>query len=69
MTNIRRRLKKLEELFTDSTGLVPNSPKWFDYWRPKFHLYTIGELKEPILFPAEIIVDWIRSGGPKHEEP
>jgi hypothetical protein len=69
MTNLRRRLKKLEGLVTDSTGLVPNSPKWFEYWRPKLHLYTIGQLKEPTLFPAEIIVDWIRSGDANNEEP
>jgi hypothetical protein len=54
---------------TDSTGLVPNSEEWFEYWRPKLHLYTIGQLEKPILFPAEIIIDWIRSGDPNNEEP
>ncbi len=32
MTNLRRRLKQLEAQFTDSTGRVPHSPAWTDYW-------------------------------------
>jgi hypothetical protein len=31
MTNLERRLKKLEALRTDASGLVPYSPEWFEY--------------------------------------
>jgi len=33
MTNLQRRLQKLEALLTDSTGLAPHSEKWLEYWR------------------------------------
>jgi len=33
MTNLQRRLVRLEALLTDSTGLVPHSEEWLDYWR------------------------------------
>ena len=62
MSNLRRRLTKLEAHWTDWSGLVPNSPKWFAYWREKLRLYTTGQLEEPIVFPAGIIEDWIREG-------
>jgi len=35
LTNLRKRLKKLEELQpdrTDDCGLVPLSLEWFEYW-------------------------------------
>jgi hypothetical protein len=32
MTNLQRRLKKLEAQLTDPTGLVPHSQKWLEYW-------------------------------------
>jgi hypothetical protein len=33
VTNLRRRLKKLEAKLTDPTGLVPHSQKWLEYWQ------------------------------------
>jgi hypothetical protein len=33
VTNLHRRLKKLELLLTDVRGLVPHTEKWLDYWR------------------------------------
>ena len=35
MTNLRRRLRKLEAQLTDSCGLVPHTQGWFDYWERK----------------------------------
>ena len=32
MSNLSRRLKKLEALLTDDAGLVPGSPQWLAYW-------------------------------------
>ena len=34
MSNLQRRLKKLEALLTDDAGLVPHSPQWLAYWTP-----------------------------------
>jgi len=32
MSNLRRRLQKLEARLTDSSGLVPHSPAWHYHW-------------------------------------
>jgi hypothetical protein len=32
VTNLQRRLKKLEALLADPTGLVPHTQKWLEYW-------------------------------------
>ena len=36
MSQIRRRLKKLEAQMTDRYGLVPHSEAWFEYWSERF---------------------------------
>ena len=33
MRNLSRRLRRLQATFTDATGLVPESPAWFEHWR------------------------------------
>jgi len=43
MTSFRRRLKKLEEIFTDPAGLVPHTQKWLEYWDGQFFLYLSGQ--------------------------
>jgi len=58
MSRYERRLKKLEALTIDSSGLVPHSAAWFDHWYKQFDLYTAGKLQW-VLFPAEIICGWI----------
>ena len=35
MTNLQRRLRKLEGLMTDRSGLLPGSPAWIEYWMPE----------------------------------
>jgi len=32
MSNLWRRLRKLEAQLTDERGLVPHTPKWLAYW-------------------------------------
>ena len=32
VTKLDRRLKKLESLLTNVSGLVPRTKKWLDYW-------------------------------------
>jgi hypothetical protein len=39
MSNLLRRLRKLEAQLTDRSGLMPHTKLWSDYWSPR-----IGEL-------------------------
>ena len=32
MTNLERRLSKIEGILTDNDGLIPSSEKWLAYW-------------------------------------
>ena len=32
MSNLQRRLRKLEALLTDDAGLVPGTPQWLSHW-------------------------------------
>jgi hypothetical protein len=43
MTNLQRRMKKLEGIFTDPAGLVPHTRKWLEYWDRQYHLYLTGQ--------------------------
>jgi hypothetical protein len=42
MTNLRRRLKTLEELFTGPAGLA-HTQKWLEYRDRQFYLYLSGQ--------------------------
>jgi hypothetical protein len=42
MSNLQRRLKKLEALLTDEAGLVPGSQRWLDYWLEQFDKVVEG---------------------------
>jgi hypothetical protein len=64
MTNLQRRLKKLEALLPpDPSGFVPHSQKWLEYWDHQVELYTAGHLPKGFLFPLEAIEAWIRNTG------
>ena len=43
MSNILRRLRRLETRFTDHTGLVPDSEPWYAYWVVIFDRLMSGE--------------------------
>jgi hypothetical protein len=56
VTNLKRRLKKLEARRTDSNGLVPYSPEWFEYWDEQIYFGVMGrEVKPGKLSPDEVI--------------
>jgi hypothetical protein len=57
MLNLRRRLHKLEARLTDSSGLIPNSQAWLDYWHVKAARILDGEDpdKIPIAYLDAII--------------
>jgi hypothetical protein len=39
MTNLQRRLKKIEAYMTDTSGLVPHSHRWLAYWDQQIFNY------------------------------
>jgi hypothetical protein len=43
MTNLRRRLRKLEVVFTDPMGFIPHSAKWLKYWDRQYFLFLTGQ--------------------------
>ena len=54
MTNLERRLRKIETCLTDSSGLVPHSRKWLLYWdRKLYDFMTQDEPTERVLFTIE----------------
>jgi hypothetical protein len=55
MTNLERRIKKLETCLTDASGLMPHSQRWLAYWDQQiFHFMTDPDGKPPaVLFPIE----------------
>ena len=43
MSNLHRRLKKLEALLTDDASLVPGSEEWLAYWIERADKILNGE--------------------------
>ena len=44
MTHHQRHMNKLEGIFTDTTGLVPHSQRWLEYWDRQYYLFlTVKE--------------------------
>lgn len=62
MRNLERRLRKLERFLTDSSGLIPHSPAWMEYWMKELEdaieRRESGQ-KKPI--PLEAIRAWMRA--------
>jgi hypothetical protein len=48
MTNLQRRLRKLEDILTDPVGMAPHTRKWLEYWDQQFYLYLSGKDQEAI---------------------
>lgn len=66
MTRTSRRLKKLERFLTDSSGLVPCSPRWFTYWRGEIEKLLKHEPHE--LLPLEAVRLWLCGRWPGFSE-
>lgn len=55
MSNLLRRLQKLEARLTDASGLKPNSPEWQAYWEKKLAEIANGhEPGKPGCIPLEV---------------
>jgi hypothetical protein len=65
MSNLQRRLKKLEALVTDDTGLVPGSPRWLAYWNERLNKFIAREDDaKDYKFPLEVIRAYIQTAEP-----
>jgi hypothetical protein len=64
MSNLLRRLRKLETRLTDGTGLVPRSEAWLNYWKRKMEQYV----SERGGIPMEAIDAISASGGSEELE-
>ena len=63
MTNLRRRIRKLEAYLTDASGLVPHTPAWMNYWMQE--LKTVVESDPPVpgkLVPLEVARAYMQAG-------
>ena len=66
MSNLRRRLHKLEARLTDSSGLIPNSQAWLDYWLRQVDMILTGE--EPHERIPIAVIDAILAARPSTTE-
>jgi hypothetical protein len=57
MTNLERRLRRLEQCMTDSSGLTPHSEPWLKHWdREIFQYMQDPEHRWPkVLFPLQAV--------------
>jgi len=43
VSNLLKRVRKLEARLTDFNGLVPHSKEWFEYWEGKIDQFLAGD--------------------------
>jgi hypothetical protein len=55
MSQIGRRLKKLEVQLTDESGLIPHSPQWRAHWTRELETVLSGDRTRRILIPLEVV--------------
>ena len=60
MRNLERRLNRLEALRTDSSGLVPYSPRWFAYWDEQICISITGGEATGGNLPPSALVEVLR---------
>jgi hypothetical protein len=69
MSNLQRRLRKLETLTTDDTGLVPGSPGWWAYWNERLHKFIArDDDAKDYKFPLEVIRAYVQAAEPDSAE-
>ena len=69
MSNLHRRLKKLEALVTDDTGLVPDSPRWWAYWTERLEKFIArDEDAKHYKIPLAVIRAHIQAAESEPEE-
>ena len=65
MSNLNRRLRKLEAVMTDEMGLVPGSPQWWVYWFEQLYRYIDREPgSQNTKVPFEVVRAYTRAADP-----
>ena len=69
MSNLQRRLQKLEAHLTDDAGLVPGSPRWWAYWNERLHKFIAkdDDVKD-CKIPLEVIRTYIQAAESNPDE-
>ncbi len=68
MSNLQRRLQKLEALLTDDAGLVPGSPGWLAYWTERLDKFIArDDDAKDFKFPLQAIRAYIQAAEPDGE--
>jgi hypothetical protein len=66
MTNLSRRLRKLESRLTDASRLIPHSEEWFDCWMEKVD--EVIQRGNPDLTGMPLaVIDSLIAGTPQDE--
>jgi len=65
MTNLARRLRKLEAGILDCHGRIANTPEWLEFWGDKLDQLIAGE--DVDLTGALAVVDAIIEAGEREE--
>jgi hypothetical protein len=61
VTNLQRRLRKLEAHFTDSSGLVPHPPAWMDHWTRELSKVIAEDYRgRKAAIPLEVVRTYLR---------
>jgi hypothetical protein len=57
MTNLQRRIQKLEAHLLDPSGIVPQTQPWLEYWDRQIYEYAMAAERSwpPVLFPLEAV--------------
>lgn len=60
MSNLSRRLRKLEAIMTDDAGLVPGTRRWRTHWTERAEKILNGDDEmKGCLIPLEVVDDII----------
>jgi hypothetical protein len=57
MSNVARRLKRLEAQMTDRSGYVPHSEAWFQYWSERHDQLLSGDAQAVSRIPLAYLDD------------
>ena len=69
MSTLNRRLKKLEAMMTDISGLVPGSPRWWAYWNEQLRRHIARDPDAPnTKVPLEVLRAYMQSADPDGSE-
>lgn len=70
MSNLLRRVRKLETRLTDLSGLAPDSEAWLDYWEHRIERLLGGDAqRETGRIPLEAIDAVVAAGAARGELP